>query len=309
MCRFISSSLSNRGVHRPAPLSLFISADTKTVPLLLVGGSRRIMIFDRPAIRRSRGRARTGPHDRIMRGDKIIKRRAFYGAYEYREHARLTSVKILDVEEIEEQAFFECFKFSSIKLPDIRIVGVGAFGRCYNLSYVELGDKLEIVERVAFDDCQKLERIALPLKGNMIKDYAFLDCPMLTTVDLVEGIHQTIASLHLENWRSELNNEINRINQILPTTETSRKTTEIQQWMEEAISQLNYYKEEHRKLLREATTLLELALWKANLSGNEGKIEGVRITRGRHKRARKEIYVTTGADVVIKNVLPFLALK
>ena len=64
-------------------------------------------------------------------------------------------------------------------------------------------------------------------------------------------------------------------------------------------------------MLKEATTLLELALWKANLDHNEGyklSNEGVRMTRGGQKRARKEICVTSGASIVIKNVLPFLQL-
>jgi hypothetical protein len=63
--------------------------------------------------------------------------------------------------------------------------------------------------------------------------------------------------------------------------------------------------------LKEATTLLELALWKANLDDNNGdrlEREGARTTRGSRKRAREEICVTSGADVVIKNVLPFLQL-
>eukprot|EP00573_Skeletonema_grethae_P000936 CAMPEP_0201688944 /NCGR_PEP_ID=MMETSP0578-20130828/2607_1 /ASSEMBLY_ACC=CAM_ASM_000663 /TAXON_ID=267565 /ORGANISM="Skeletonema grethea, Strain CCMP 1804" /LENGTH=316 /DNA_ID=CAMNT_0048173429 /DNA_START=675 /DNA_END=1623 /DNA_ORIENTATION=- len=46
-------------------------------------------------------------------------------------------------------------------------------------------------------------------------------------------------------------------------------------------------------MLKEATTLLELALWKVNLDDKEGgEREGVRTTRGRRKRARKEICVT-----------------
>mmetsp|Transcript_21687 Transcript_21687/g.34017 ORF Transcript_21687/g.34017 Transcript_21687/m.34017 type:complete len:82 (+) Transcript_21687:1-246(+) len=80
--------------------------------------------------------------------------------------------------------------------------------------------------------------------------------------------------------------------------------------MESVIRRLNHYKTEHHQILKEATTLLELALWKANLDDNEGgEREGVRTTRGSRKRARKEICVTSGASIVIKNVLPFLVLK
>jgi hypothetical protein len=60
-------------------------------------------------------------------------------------------------------------------------------------------------------------------------------------------------------------------------------------------------------------TLLELALWKANLDDNVGydgtAREGVRVTRGQRKRARKDRCITSGASIVIKNVLPFLKLE
>ena len=77
---------------------------------------------------------------------------------------------------------------------------------------------------------------------------------------------------------------------------------------------MEQYKSEHQALLKEAMTLLELALWKANLHENEANDaacaqEGVRVTRGQRKRARKDRYITSGASIVIKNVLPFLALN
>ena len=108
--------------------------------------------------------------------------------------------------------------------------------------------------------------------------------------------------------------EINRVNQVLPTLSRQERsnglTAVIQRWMRSAFRQLDHYKVEHRKLLKEATTLLELALWKANLDDNNGgEREGVSTTKESRKRARKEISVTSGADVVIKNVLPFLKLE
>ena len=73
-----------------------------------------------------------------------------------------------------------------------------------------------------------------------------------------------------------------------------------------------HYKAEHQRVLSEATVLLELAIWKANLNDTDGSRivrEGVRTTRGSVKRARREVCVTSGASIVIKNVLPFLELK
>jgi hypothetical protein len=105
----------------------------------------------------------------------------------------------------------------------------------------------------------------MPLKVDMIGD-VFLRCPNLTVLDLVGGVHRTVASLHLESWRHELIIEINRINQVLPNTLKSiLKSREMKLWMRSVMSQLDHYKVEHKSLLKEATTLLELPLWKANL--------------------------------------------
>eukprot|EP00985_Skeletonema_marinoi_P013200 scaffold6520_cov140-Skeletonema_marinoi.AAC.4 len=108
-----------------------------------------------------------------------------------------------------------------------------------------------------------------------------------------------------------MNEEINRVNQVLPGTHEQEKNPVVRDWIRSVIRRINHYKNEHKSLLKDATTLLELALWRANLDDNEGGVlerEGVRTTRGRRKRARKEICVTSGASIVIKNVLPFLTL-
>ena len=159
----------------------------------------------------------------------------------------------------------------------------------------------------AFDACDGLERITLPLRGNIIEDGVFNDCYQLITVDLVGGIHDTVASLHLERWRNEMMEEINRINEVLPNTSYSQKTQVIQEWMGSVIYRLNHFKSAHHSLLKEATTLLELALWKANLDNNaKGEVAKGGLQR---KRERKELRVTSGASTVIRNVLPYLQLS
>jgi predicted NAD-dependent protein-ADP-ribosyltransferase YbiA (DUF1768 family) len=76
---------------------------------------------------------------------------------------------------------------------------------------------------------------------------------------------------------------------------------------------IEHYKSEHYISLKEAMSLLELALWKANLDDNVGDDaaarEGRRVKRRQRKRARKDRCITSGASVVIKNVLPFLKLE
>jgi hypothetical protein len=239
-------------------------------------------------------------------GVRIIKERAF---------ERCTAVT--DVEfgnkltTIEVAAFHQCHLLGSITMPHVRNIGKWAFIKCKQLMDLDLPEGIETLTEHAFLACTRLRRITLPLKNDMIEDGVFDLCTNLTTVDLVGGIHKTVASLHMESWRNEMTDEINRINQVLPNHHAPSKTEVVQQWMGSVIRQLNHYKAENQKILKEATTLLELALWKANLDDNEGGLrvrEGVRTTRGQRKRARKEICVTSGASIVIKNVLPFLKL-
>jgi len=141
----------------------------------------------------------------------------------------------------------------------------------------------------------------------------FDGCNELATVDIAGGgeINKTISHLSLERWRKEMNQEINRINQILPTSHINDKATMIQEWTQSVLRLMEQYKAEHNNLLKEATTLLELALWKVNLE----KIDGGELLETKAKKAkidcesaRQGKRVTSGVDIIIKNVLPFLAL-
>ena len=63
--------------------------------------------------------------------------------------------------------------------------------------------------------------------------------------------------------------EINRINEVLPTTPADEKTDEIRQWMDSVLDKMDHYKAEHNRYVKEGMTLLELALWKAKLDEKE----------------------------------------
>jgi len=164
---------------------------------------------------------------------------------------------------------------------------------------------------LSFCNCKQLTDLDLALNC-IIGDDVFFNCPKLTKINLVGGIHKTVASLHLERWRNEMKGEINRINEILPNTTSSQKTAEIQEWMRAVISRLDHYKAEHNALLKEATTLLELALWKAKIEENEGDSLGDVMAKRATidvKSKRSERRITSGANIVIKNALPFLELN
>ena len=106
--------------------------------------------------------------------------------------------------------------------------------------------------------------------------------------------------------------EINYINQVLPNTPVDEKTNVIRKWMEHLNFIMDYhYKPEHCRHVKEGITVLELAIWKAKLvaekeeNSAEGQAKKAKIDV---ESARKERRVTCGADIVIKNVLPFLKL-
>ena len=220
----------------------------------------------------------------IMPGVKIVEERAF-------NWCGLTDVECDNLEIIEEKAFQNCGSLRRINLPSAEIVEEKAFNCCGALTDVKFGNKLERIDRGAFRNCS-LERITIPLKdGIFTDDNIFQACQDLSHVHLVEGaaIHETIAALQLEEWRKDINEEIDSINQILPDTnagkcdefddayddDVSGKARAIRGWIRSVLFKIAHYKGEHQSLLDEAATTLHHAL---------------------------------PCDIVMKNILPLLQL-
>ncbi len=243
-----------------------------------------------------------------MQGVIEIECYAFYGCFALSE---------FDFDKLEifgEGAFIDCKSLRSINMTSIRRVGNNAFQRCEALIDAVFGEKLERIVGGVFLSCTAMRRIAIPLKDNLIIHNLAFNFTNLSRVDVVVGeIHKTISSLHLESWRNEMQEEVDRINQTLPNTHSFEKARAIQQWITRVFRRMEHYKSEHKTLLKEAMTLLELALWKAKLLNEAGEkkcnVDVVKKARIDAKAARKEHRVTCGANIVIKNVLRFLALK
>ena len=223
-----------------------------------------------------------------------------------------------ELETIGKLAFYMCGSLRRLTVRAVSIIGLCAFSKCDQLKEVTLmmmSRRVSIQGR-AFADCPSLKRIAIPLNDDMLANTAFDDCDGLEKVVPVGRIHETISSLHLESWRKEMRREIKRINRALPTLNTEGIQTDgIQQWIEYVLRKMEHFRAEHSTLVREAMTVLELALWKAVLNDdkNEGEIDSSQ--EGKAKRSkidteavRRERRVMSGADVVIKNVLLFLKL-
>jgi len=178
----------------------------------------------------------------------------------------------------------------------------------------------------AFAGCSRLVRIGIPLTVKFIHTphiyNTFTRCERLSTVELVGDVQETISLLGLKHWQQEMNEEIGRINQVLPHTPALQKTMEIQQWLVSVQSKFDHYKLEHNKLLKEILSLLELVLWKIELDEVEMIVHEVAAKKAKidcqsgRKEPETSISSTqdmraqcrskSGANVVIENVLPFL---
>ena len=256
---------------------------------------------------------------------KSLRRINFKSAVEIDYAAFCGCVQLVNVEfgdELETiggSAFAFCKALKYLKLSSFFSIGSNAFISCSALIDIELSERLETIDVRAFDSCVQLRRIAIPLKRDLFpfdalnEEYTqFRECEQLVTIDLVGGVQKTVASLHMESWSTEMIAEINYINQVLPSSCAVGKTNVIRQWMESSLDKMDHYKTEHNRYVKEGTTLLELALWKAKLGENEEHAAMERRTKKVKvdaESARKEKRIKCGAEIVIKNVLSFLRLE
>ncbi|KAK1733354.1 leucine-rich repeat domain-containing protein [Skeletonema marinoi] len=215
----------------------------------------------------------------IMRGVRVVEGYAFYDC------DALTNVECGKLERIGRRAFLGCKSLRSINLPSAKIVEGCAFNFCYALTNVNFGKELESIEEEAFLQCTSLERITIPLKDGMItRNDIFQECENLKHVDLVEGeqLRDTIAALLSEEWKNDMDREIEAINQSLSRApagdddeDVGEKARAIRMWIRSVLGNIVRYKAQHRSYLNEAATTLQLDL---------------------------------PNDIVNKNVLPFLEL-
>ena len=212
----------------------------------------------------------------IMPGVRDVERRAFDNC------TALTYIECGKLERIGEWAFDSCTSLTSVDLPSIKTVERFAFRGCTNLTNVKFGKDLETIGTGAFYDCIDLERITLPLKDRMFTDdRTFQQCEKLNHVDLVGGVHETVAALLMDGWKNDMNEEIDSINQILPFTTAGdslydgEKDQAIRTWIRSVLRKIIRYKAEHRRYVNEAAATLHSSL---------------------------------PNDIVLKNVVPFLEL-
>ena len=197
----------------------------------------------------------------IMPGVKILEWHAFIRC------ESLEDVECGKLEIIGQDAFHGCYSLRSINLPSARIAERGAFSECFALTDVKFSNKLERFEEGVFLLCESLRRITIPLKDGMITaDNIFQGCSNFGQVVLVdEELRETISALQLVDWKSDINEEIDSINQILPKTWAGQfgeggKAQEIRTWIRAVLRKIIHYKGEHEGLLDEAAATLQVGV-------------------------------------------------
>ena len=197
------------------------------------------------------------------------------------------------LKKIGQYAFSDCNSLKSITLPSTLIeIEESAFENCSNLQKIELHEGPQKIGESAFYGCRSLVTISLPSTVTEIGKYAFQSCRNLRKVGLHENI-ETIGAyafdgcsslgrlLTFPTISSRLNNiivesEVNRIDAIRGDM-IERRGNELfvpgpvlrllsSNWntikasLDRIVSWIKFHE------IKEATTLFELALWKAKMN-------------------------------------------
>jgi len=195
------------------------------------------------------------------------------------------------LQKIESSSFYECLRLKSITLPSTLIeIDNCAFGRCPNLRDVVFNEGLQKIGDYAFNQCA-VRKITIPSTVTEIGSYAFRRCSHLHILVLNEDIPKVgrmtfnMCTLLFEITFPRISSRLNNIIQtgrypgIYATIdETSgvvrRRDSELfcsrdmlddpfnrlKQSLDKVVSLIGYYER------LDATTSLELAMWKAKLN-------------------------------------------
>ena len=201
-------------------------------------------------------------------------------------------------------AFCLCTSLESITIPSsVTDIGSYAFGRCKNLREVVCIEGLLRIGVGAFEKCSSLQSIFLPSSVEEIGFMAFYGCTDLREVVFVEGVPKikhdafhgcpvferitfpcissrldAIIQAGLVDLQSKIQQYINRGDIeiewegggtiYIPVEVTRRRDgwDLVQQHVRQIVKWIKYYE------MKEATTLFELALWKAKIDQVEDGI-------------------------------------
>ena len=240
----------------------------------------------------------------------------------------LKSVELPDsLEELGFRAFYQCTSLQSIRIPSkIKTINKMAFKDCDALRYVYLSEGLKYIRQEAFANCPLLRHITIPSSVKRITPDAF-KCYIwmipLLKVQFCDEIEEFVSGESLRDWWGNGTSErsLRTFNFLVRCNIPARLAEPLiaRQWqanihdMLSGIPSVNfvalddYFNTIESKLtgyeiLHDAITVLELAIWKSELSAQYGQgMDNVSAM------AKLQCRVECGACVtIIPNVLSFL---
>ena len=216
------------------------------------------------------------------------------GSYAFEDCINLKEVSFNEgLQKIGAGAFWACRSLSSITIPStVTEVDWCAFGDCNNLREVMLNEGLQKIGVSAFHNCKLLSSVTIPSSVTEIGKYAFADCNSLREV-VFHGAPREIAkeafsnctslgrftfptiSARLDNliqtghWEG-IENEVNEVRGVVErsgselfvstqTMEGGRNWNAVRRNLDNIVRVISCYE------LKDATSILELALWKFKL--------------------------------------------
>jgi len=184
------------------------------------------------------------------------------------------------VTEVHDEAFKGCNKLNEVVFSDgITKISNGSFKGCTKLKRVVLNNGLKQIGDDSFSGCTSLESITFPSTVTTIGDRAFNDCSSLKQIiQMRNGVVLRLDVFQccpLEKWKFRLNlvdevshlkeieHKIDEIGSALEVREgcltTPVPSVDTDENILKVCSVIQYYE------VKEATTLVELALWKAKI--------------------------------------------
>jgi hypothetical protein len=193
--------------------------------------------------------------------------------------------------EIGAGAFTSCYSLGRITIPSsVTVIGCRAFQSCRSLTEVTLHEGVHCIRGEAFDSCHSLTHINIPPVAFVI-DFEQSTCQLMRVTmpkPIGRGMVDSLVASHWMQYRSDIEMQQigERLRQILSRPITyAGKVEAMREWM------FYLYR-------RDVSTLLELAIWKSGMNGNQPETD-------RTKREAIRNQLGNDMSVIIPSVMEY----
>ena len=167
---------------------------------------------------------------------------------------RLREVELGGIQKIEPSAFESCSSLQRITLPSTIIeIGNYAFQSCFNLREVGLHESIETIGRFAFKGCSALERFTFPSISTRLNN-------------IMQSGNYPIIEAKIDEVRGVVERRGSVLFVLAAAMNRGRNWDTIKASLDQIVCWIRYHE------IKEATTLFELALWKAKINQEEHPI-------------------------------------